>query len=282
MIEPLQALVLGIIQGISAWIPVSSKTQVILSGKVFYDLDFMTAVSFALIVHIGDLLATLYLFRYEIAGFIRIKPEFSDLKEMEHADPERSLFWFVVISVFFSGAVGLPLYLGTKKGFSELPGTLFLAIVGMTLIILGLFMWSSSKKTTVDSGSVLKKRISFKDTILAGCAQGLAVIPGISRSGITESTLLLRGYSPYEAVRLSFFMSIPMIVLAISTFFFIEGTGTLTLPVVLIGIGAAFVASIVTMRIMLYAAEKVRFYLFNIAIGLLAMVPFAFQLLTSP
>ena len=281
MIEPLQALILGIIQGITAWIPVSSKTQVILSGKVFYNLDFMTAVSFALIVHIGDLFATLYLFRKEIAGFLKIKPELSDLKSMETADPERSLFWFVVISVLFSGAIGLPLYLSTKKGFSDLPGTLFLAIVGLTLVVLGMFMWSSSRRNGGNPDSALKKKISFKDTVLAGCAQGLAVMPGISRSGITESTLLLRGYTPYEAVRLSFFMSIPMIALSIGTFFLIEGTGSLTIPVILIGIAAAFVASIVTMRVMLYAAEKVRFYYFNIAIGLLAMVPFAFQLITG-
>ncbi|HNX16785.1 MAG TPA: undecaprenyl-diphosphate phosphatase [Methanoregula sp.] len=279
MIETIQAVILGIIQGITAWIPVSSKTQVILFGKVFFNLDFMTAVSFALIVHIGDLIATLFLFRNEIAGFFKIKPEIADLKAMESADPERSLFWFVAISVFFSGAVGLPLYLSTKKGFSDLPGTLFLALVGMTLVVLGLFMWSSSRKNGGKSGSKLKKRISLTDTIITGCAQGLAVIPGISRSGITESTLLIRGYTPYESVRLSFFMSIPMIALSICTFFFIEGFGTLTLPVIVLGIVAAFIASIVTMRVMLYAAEKVRFYYFNIAIGLLAMVPFVCQLI---
>ena len=279
MIDTIQAIILGIVQGITAWIPVSSKTQVILFGNVFFNLDFMTAVSFALIVHIGDLMATLYLFRKEIAGFLKIKPQIADLKAMESADPERSLFWFVVISVVFSGAIGLPLYLATKKGFSDLPGTLFLALVGMTLIVLGLFMWGSSRKNGEKSGATLKKKISLTDTVLTGCAQGLAVVPGISRSGITESTLLLRGYSPYESVRLSFFMSIPMIALSICTFFFIEGFGTLTLPVILLGIVAAFIASIVTMRVMLYAAEKIKFYYFNIAIGLLALVPFAFQLI---
>jgi len=210
---------------------------------------------------------------------LKIKPQIADLKAMESADPERSLFWFVVISVVFSGAIGLPLYLSTKKGFSDLPGTLFLALVGMTLIVLGLFMWGSSRKNGEKSGATLKKKISLTDTVLTGCAQGLAVVPGISRSGITESTLLLRGYSPYESVRLSFFMSIPMIALSICTFFFIEGFGTLTLPVILLGIVAAFIASIVTMRVMLYAAEKIKFYYFNIAIGLLALVPFAFQLI---
>jgi len=277
MLDLFQALVLGIIQGITAWIPVSSKTQVILFGKVFFGLDFMTAVSFALLVHVGDLAATLVLFRNEIRGFFQTRPALSDLRSMETADPERSLFWFVVISVIFSGLIGLPLYLHTRDAFSELPGTLFLAVVGTILVILGGIMWYSSPATGSADAPALKKRISLPDTILVGCAQGLAVIPGISRSGITESTLLLRGYSPKEAVRLSFFMSIPMIVLSISTFFFLEGFGTLTISVAAIGITAAFLASFITMNTMLVLAEKVRFYIFNIGIGMLAVLPFALQ-----
>jgi undecaprenyl-diphosphatase len=281
MLDIFQAFILGIIQGITAWIPVSSKTQVILFGKLFFGLNFMTAVSFALLVHVGDLIATLVLFRKEITGFIRIKPDIADLKSMETADPERSLFWFVVISVIFSGLIGLPLYLLTRDTFSDLPGTLFLAVVGMVLVILGSIMWYSSTGTDTTKGTALKKRISFLDTILVGCAQGLAVIPGISRSGITESTLLIRGYTPKEAVRLSFFMSIPMIFLSISTFFFLEGFGTLTLTIAIVGITAAFIASFFTMNVMLILAEKVKFYYFNIAIGLLAILPFVMQMVFS-
>lgn len=277
MIESLQAIVLGLVQGIAAWVPISSKTQVILVANYFFNIDFLTAVSFALIVHIGDLIATLYLFRVELAGFLRIKPRFSVLKKMDSADPEQSLFWFVVISVLFSGAIGLPLYLITKKHFSELPGTLFLALVGLTLILLGIVMWHSGRKNPCQEPSGLKQKISLADSILTGCAQGLAVVPGISRSGITESTLLLRGYAPYQAVRLSFFMSIPMIILSISAFFFIEGFGLISIEAAALGIVAAFIASLVTMRTMLLAAEKVPFCFFNIGIGILAMVPLLFQ-----
>jgi len=138
-------------------------------------------------------------------------------------------------------------------------------------------MWRSAKVTVCSHGPDQKRRITLADTIITGCAQGLSVVPGISRSGITESSLLLRGYEPYDAVRLSFFMSIPMIVLSIATFFFIEGFGSLTALAAGTGIVAAFLASIATMRFMLYAAERVPFYAFNIAIGLLALVPFGLQ-----
>jgi len=280
MIDILQAIILGLIQGIAAWIPISSKTQVILVGKLFFDLDFQTALSFALLVHVGDLLATLYLFRQEILGFLHIRPSIADLMEMEKADPERNLFWFVVISVFFSGIVGLPLYLLTKKGFSDLPGALFLAVVGGTLVLLGIIMWVSSRNASNKwRDPELKKRITFTDTIISGCAQGLAVMPGISRSGMTESTLLLRGYTPHEAIRLSFFMSIPMITLSIATFFLLEGFGSITPMVAIAGICASFIASFTMMNFMLMITEKVKFYYFNIAIGLLAMTPFIIQII---
>lgn len=281
MIDVLQAIILGIVQGIAAWIPVSSKTQVILVGKFFFNLDFETALSFALIVHIGDLLASIYLFRKEILGFIHIQPRISDLRDMKNADPERSLFWFVGISVIFSGLVGLPLYLLTKEGFSDLPGTLFLAVIGGTLVLLGIIMWVSSCKVSGPVNPGLKNRITLLDTIITGSAQGLAVMPGISRSGITESTLLLRGYSPSEAIRLSFIMSIPMVILAIGTFFLLEGIGSLTLPVALAGIAASFIASFAMMNFMLTLAQKAKFYYFNIAIGLLAMTPLLLQIIIS-
>ena len=282
MIDIIQAIILGLVQGIAAWIPVSSKTQVILVGKYFFNLDFQAALSFALLVHVGDLLATFYLFRKEILGFLHIRPSISDVKEMEKADPEQNLFWFVIISVFFSGIVGLPLYLLTKKGFSDLPGTLFLAVVGGTLVLLGIIMWGSSRNASnKQRDPELKKRITFTDTVITGCAQGLAVMPGISRSGITESTLLLRGYTPHEAIRLSFFMSIPMISLSIMTFFLLEGFGSITLMIAIAGICAAFVASFAMMNFMLMITEKVKFYYFNIAIGLLAMIPFVMQLIFS-
>lgn len=279
MIDVLQAIILGIVQGVAAWIPVSSKTQVILVGKFFFNLDFKTAISFALLVHIGDLLATFCLFRKEILGFVHIQPRISDLRDMNNADPERSLFWFVAVSVIFSGLVGLPLYLLTKEGFSDLPGTLFLAVVGGTLVLLGLIMWVSSHKISGPVNPGLKNRITLIDTIITGSAQGLAVMPGISRSGITESTLLLRGYSPTEAIRLSFIMSIPMVILAICTFFLLEGIGSLTPPVALAGITASFIASFAMMNFMLTLAKKAKFYYFNIAIGLLAMIPFIGQVI---
>lgn len=281
MIDVLQAIILGVVQGIAAWIPVSSKTQVILVGKFFFNLDFQTALSFALLVHVGDLLATFYLFRKEILGFFHIQPSISNLRDMENADPERNLFWFVVISVIFSGFVGLPLYLLTKEGFSDLPGTLFLAVVGGTLVLLGIIMWISSQKVSGQNTLKLKNRITLPDTVLTGCAQGFAVIPGISRSGITESTLLLRGYAPHEAIRFSFFMSIPMVILAIGTFFLLEGFGTLTLPIAVAGITSSFIASFAMMNFMLKIAEKAKFFYFNIAIGLLAITPFLVQIILT-
>ncbi len=273
------AAVLGFVQGIAAWIPVSSKTQVILFGKFLFGLDFNTAVAFALLVHAGDLLATLYLFRTEFSGFARFRPKLGELASFEKVEPGKKLLYFALISTVFSGAIGLPLYLVARKGLSELPGTVFLAVVGATLVSLGLFMYFSSKSLFFlpAAAAKAKKEVTLADTAMAGAAQGLAVLPGISRSGITESVLLLRGYEPKEAVKLSFFMSVPMVILAMAGFFALEGFSGITASQAAIGIAASFFSSIAMMRFMLSLAEKAKFYYFNIAIGLLAMTPLALQ-----
>ena len=270
------ALVLGLVQGVAAWIPVSSKTQVILFGKFLFGLDFNTAVAFALLVHAGDLLATLYLFRNEFSGFAKFRPELSEMANFENVESKKKMLYFALISAVFSGAIGLPLYLVSRKGLSELPGTIFLAVVGATLVLLGLFMYLTSKSR---AAAKAKKEVSLVDTALAGTAQGLAVLPGISRSGITESILLLRGYEPKEAVRLSFFMSVPMVILAMASFFALEGFSGITATLATIGIAASFFSSMAMMKFMLKIAQKAKFYYFNIAIGLLAMTPLAVQLL---
>ena len=104
-----QAIVLGIIQGISAWIPVSSKTQVLLFGTLLYNLPFNDLLAFAIIVHIGDLIASIYLFRQELFIMLFIRPDVEDLKNFSSLSEDKRLFYFMIISLFFTAIVALPI-----------------------------------------------------------------------------------------------------------------------------------------------------------------------------
>src|SRR3989344_4475361 len=261
------AIILGIIQGFTAWIPVSSKTQVIIFGALLYKLPFQQLLSFALIVHVGDVLASLWLFRKEINSIVRVRPGLNDLSKYDSLDENKKLAYFLAISLFFSALVGIPVYLCLRHSLSELAATPLLAVAGCLLILMGVVMFFSK----YDTGN---GKAGARAAIIAGMAQGLAVLPGISRSGITESALLLQNIDQERAVRLSFLMGLPMIAGAIVLFNFTDGYGSLDLPVAIAGIFSSTITAYLTLSFLLRLAKTIKFHWFAIILGLIAIIPF--------
>ncbi|HLD75919.1 MAG TPA: undecaprenyl-diphosphate phosphatase, partial [Candidatus Norongarragalinales archaeon] len=215
-----QASVLAIIQGISAWIPVSSKTQVILAANAFFGISFQTAVAYALALHAGDLLAAVYKYRKDYTEAVRQLLSPNKLTQFPPNDA-RTDGRFLVLSVLTTSVVALPAYLLLRKQFSEFSGETLLLVIGFLLLAMAGITVFSGKRPG-------EKPLDLKTTLFVGAAQGLAVIPGISRSGITQSALLLQGVPQERAMRLSFLMSAPMIAAALVAFFLVEGVGSLS------------------------------------------------------
>ncbi len=261
-----QAAILAAIQGISAWIPVSSKTLVILAADAFFRIPFQTALAFALALHAGDLLAALYKYRDEYVQAFR---EFFKPRTLTRFDgsSEQNDGRFLVVSVLASAAVGLPAYLLFRHGFAGVTGEPLLFAVGLVLLFMAAITWHSRRKVQG------KRNIGLKETLFTGAAQGLAVIPGISRSGITQCALLLQGVPQQKAMQLSFLMSAPLIAAAIIAFQLVEGFGALDLTAVALGIGISAITSLLTMDALTKLAARIPAYAFLAGIGLLAMVP---------
>jgi len=270
----LQSVILAAIQGIAAWIPISSKTQVILAADALFKIPFQTAVAFALALHIGDFLAAIYKYRaaYADAFWQLLQPAHLTRFETEERMQDAR---FLILSVFASAAVGLPAYLLLRKIFTNISGEPLLFFIGIFLIAMGIVTWHSRRKP------VGRKQIDLHTTILTGAAQGLAVIPGISRSGITQCALLLQGIPQERAMRLSFLMSAPMIAASVVAFYFVEGFAGLDPALVLAGIAVSAIASLLTMDAITKIARRVPSWQFMAAIGLLALVPFALKLMTG-
>ncbi|MBI2445311.1 hypothetical protein HYV43_02890 [Candidatus Micrarchaeota archaeon] len=270
-----QSIILAAIQGTSAWIPISSKTQVILAADALFRIPFQTAVAFALALHVGDLLAALYKYQDEYAdAFLQLfQPRnlarFQTEERMQDAR-------FLVLSVLASAAVGLPVYLLLRKIFTNVSGEPLLFFVGIFLIGMAALTWHSRRKTVVE------KPLDLTTTLITGAAQGLAVLPGISRSGITQCTLLLQGVPQERAMRLSFLMSAPMIAASVVAFQLVEGFGGLDPALVLAGIAVSAIASLLTMDAITKIARKVPSWQFMAAIGALALVPFVLKITMSP
>jgi len=202
ILQLLYSVILGIIQGVSEWLPISSKTQIIVSSLyLFPNLSFQEAYTFGLFMEIGTIFAAVVYFRKEL---IEIVQALLGSKN----DAHRKLLVYVVAVTVITGIVGAPLYLVTdsiKKGIAVgIP----MLILGLVLIADAAFIRYSRKRFEKGISSRKPENFTLKDYLLIGIAQGIAALPGVSRSGITTSAMLLMNVEPDDAFRLSFFAGI--------------------------------------------------------------------------
>lgn len=186
----IQAIILGIIQGLTEFLPVSSDGHLEL-GKILLNIKEVDNLSFTIAVHGATVLSTIVVFRKEILDLIR---GFFKFKMNEETD----FIFKILVSMIPVGLVGFFL---KDKVESLFVGSLL--IVGIGLLISALFLSLSH--------FVKRERtrpISYFDSILFGIAQALAVFPGLSRSGATISTGLMVGSSKQDITRFSFLMVI--------------------------------------------------------------------------
>jgi undecaprenyl-diphosphatase len=200
IVQLLYAVIIGIIQGISYWIPISSKTQIIVASTYLLKLTFQQAYTFGLFMEIGTIFAAVIYFRKELVGMVRVL-----LGSKNEAS--RRLLVYVVFVTLATGIVGAPLYIVADSVTGIAIGIPML-LIGIVLIgDAGIIRYSRKKR---ERGMNLRKldSLTFKDYVLIGVSQGIAALPGVSRSGITTSAMLLMNVEPDEAFRLSFLAGI--------------------------------------------------------------------------
>ncbi len=195
----IQILVLALVQGLTEFLPISSSAHLILVPLITGWQD--QGLAFDVAVHVGTLTAVVAYFRKEIGTMFLAWV--ASLKG-KHSEDSR-LAWGVLIGTIPVGIAGL-LFKDYIAG--NLRTELVIAI---TTILFGLLLWYAdwSGKRNRDEHS-----LSWKDIIIIGCAQAVALIPGTSRSGITITAGLMLGLTAQAAARFSFLLSIPVIVLA--------------------------------------------------------------------
>lgn len=195
-----QALFLGLLQGLTEFLPISSSGHLILVPAFFDWTD--QGVGFDLSVHVGTLLAVVIYFRRDVFSITR--DGLLSLSQRRMIG-QGNLAWFLVIGTIPAGLAGLALL---DMIDNELRAV---EVMFFTTLIFGLLLgwadWRPNKGRTMDS-------LTWKDAVLVGCAQALALIPGTSRSGATITAGLFLGLSREAASRFSFLLAIPIITLA--------------------------------------------------------------------
>ncbi len=203
----IQAILMGIVQGLSEFLPISSSAHLVFTSnfyKVFKGIEIAQTsneeVFFDIMVHLGTLIAVLIFFRKDIIKII--KAMINAIKTKNWDNSEAKIGLFIIIGTFLTICLALPINeIAEKLVYSPVIVGILLFITGFTL----LYSEYKSKKITE------KKEVNLKSSIFIGLAQGLAALPGFSRSGWTIATGLFFGLDRITAARYSFLLSIPII-----------------------------------------------------------------------
>lgn len=199
--EIVQAIVLGVIQGIAEFLPISSSGHLVIVPAIFGWEEFAANITFNVVVHVGTLVAVFAHFWSDLLDMAL--SAFS--RNPARAD-KRRLAWLVVVGTFVTGVIGL--------AFDDFFESLFAQTVwvGVFLIVTSLILVAAEKLSTQRLHE--PERMSWLQAVWVGLAQGLAIMPGISRAGATISAGLTAGLDRAQAARYSFLLSAPIILLA--------------------------------------------------------------------
>ena len=263
--ELLFAVLIGIVQGVVEWLPISSQGNVSIVVTLVSDIDPAVAVDLALFVQLGTILSASVYYREDIATALREAPGWRPREAYSERNADTT---FIILASAATGVVGIPLYLTLREAVSGLAGGLFIAVIGGLLIVTGLLQRASE---AIDLR--LKETPTLLDTLLVGGLQGFTILPGISRSGTTVSVMLLRGYEGSASLRLSFLLSIPAS-LGAAVLVVVTGGGLPGISPLVAGVALATSAVVgyVTIDALMRFVERVPFWLVCVALGGLAVV----------
>jgi undecaprenyl-diphosphatase len=258
------AVLAGIIQGVVEWLPVSSSGNL----SLFLSLvgtDPAVATQLALFMQLGTTLSAATYYRGEIAEAAR---SLSGWRPQSAYAEDNALVSYIVVASLCTGLVGIPLYIFAVDLAGQLTGGVFIAAIGALLVLTGLVLVASE---SLSMGG--KETPTLLDSVLVGAAQGLAILPGISRSGMTASTLLFRSYDPPAAFNLSFLLSIPASVGAAAlTVADAGGLPGISPTAAGVALAVSAVVGYLTIDLLLRVVERIPFWLVCFALGGIAIL----------
>ena len=240
-----QAIILGIVQGLTELLPISSSAHLNLIPWIF---NWNMPESIDVALHFGTLLAiALFFFKDWIE---LIKGGYKQVVKKEKSDEGR-MFWYIVLATIPGGAIGFILdhFVGDSLNMP-------LLIAG-ALIIMGIILYVADKKAPTKTEY---KDMTLKQTFLIGLSQALAFIPGVSRSGVTMTTGRIMGVSRESTAKYSFMLSAP-IVLGATIYKFKDFI--FDIPFV-VGVLASFISGLLVIKFLLEYLKKGSFKIFAI------------------
>lgn len=270
--ELLTAILIGIIQGVAEWLPISSEAVISLIMQNFMGRAPLESVNASVWLHTGTMIAALLYFR---GDFIRLTREFlKELPDLPETFEEKAkmntdsedwkIILFVVVVTGITAAIGGTIYVLGLKTVASYP-KVFTALTGIALFVTGFTrLYEEGEDRQISD-------LNYSDTVLTGLMQSFSVLPGISRSGITSFALLYRDFNAEDAFKLSFIISVPAVAAAnvgLQLFSgFTVSKGLIIASAVSMVVGYAMIEAV------LKIADRAEVAYICFALGLLSFIP---------
>lgn len=268
-----QAILLGIIQGLTEFLPVSSSGHLVLFSQLFAIQE--SSLIFEVTVHVGTLLAVLAVFKSEVqlllVSFFKLIRRPQQARELVRQDAGCRLLAGIVLGTIPAVAVAWVLKDRIEQLFSS---SLF---VGVMLIVTGFILYAAERSVPRRTGS----SPSLVDAFLIGCGQAAAILPGLSRSGTTIAVGRFRGLDRESAARFSFLLAVPAILgaLVLSLLDLLAGATAVSGAVLLAGLISSAVTGYLAIRFFLGLVRRGRLVWFSYYTWLIGVVVIAAHLL---
>ena len=271
----IEYIIIAIFQGLFEWLPISSSGQTMIISINLFNISAENAFSLAIWLHFGTTLAVLLKFKKE---FIRL------FKTLLHNDLEVNIAdvkkrnWLIYATIG-TGVTAVPIYFIIKiiflDAFTAFQGDILTLFISGFLILTGLILIKTRRIYGTNKINEVSKSNIKRDSFLSGLVQGVSILPGISRSGVTTSTILLQNYKQNDALTLSFLMSVPVAIASIAVdILFGKGSvfSTLGVATIIVVTFVSFIIGYLTIDLLLRIANKLNFGYFCVLYGVLAYV----------
>ena len=256
-----EAFILGAVQGITEWLPISSSGHLVLFQNAF-DLDSTENLLFDLIVHLGTLLAVCVYFSKEL-GRIILSMLSTKAKRDAQMDALRTLGFLLLVATVPVALVGIVISPTIDSIFTS-------KVVAMALVVNGLLLFAYVRY----GSSGIRRNAKLNDAVIIGLFQAISIVPGISRSGSTLGGGMLRGLEREMAAVFAFLVSVPTLGGAIIYGVLTLDRYNLDFVSAITGLFVAFATGLLSIQYLLKAVRKGKLWVFGaycVIVGLLAL-----------
>jgi undecaprenyl-diphosphatase len=251
-------VILALIQGLIEWLPISSEGQVVLFAYNFGNVPQEHLLSLAVWLHLGTALAVVARYPRDILHIISLR--------------DRRLFRLLLVATIGTAITAIPLYFSLKAIMTTFQGEVLNIAVGGLLLVTAVVLYMPTRKSAPVQDEETTEPTE-REALSTGLVQGFSILPGLSRSGVTVSALLLQKVDKEEALRFSFLMSVPAVlgILAVELLTGgLSGPAISTIDLLMMEL-IVFVSGLLTMEALLRVARAISFWKLCVVIGGIAI-----------